>query len=619
MSIFTLKDHFKEGRLYLNRTVTATVIVCLLLSLLAARLIFLQIYQHDLYKTLSLNNQVRIVPITPTRGLIFDRNGVLLADNIPAFSLEITPERVQDLPDTLNAIHAIIPITESERLHFLKRLKYKRRSEGIPIKFKLTEEEVAKFSLEKHRLPGVDIVARLVRHYPKGEFFAHALGYIGPISEKDLEEINPADYRGAYYIGKIGLEKSYEKVLYGTAGYQHIETDAKGRTIRILNRIPPMQGSNLYLSLDSAIQEKATEALGGYKGVVIALDPNTGEILSLVSNPSFDPNLFVQGIDTVTYRALQDSKDKPLFNRAIRGQYPPGSTVKPLVALKGLSLGTITPQFCLFDPGFYQLPGKERLYRDWTFNTTRRGHGWVDVEKAIEESSDTYFFDLAHKLGVARLHDIYSAFKMGQLTGIDLPGEAPGLVPSAEWKQKTRKEPWYAGDTLNIGIGQGMLSATPIQVVQFTALLATRGVYAKPHLVKALQKPDAMLETQEVLKETLNLIQNPAHWDLVHQSMQKVIHSPSGTAYRISQGIKYTMAGKTGTAQVFNIKQNEKYEAHKIQDHLRDHSWFIAFAPAEDPKIAVAVLVENAGQKKAKDVAREVLDVFFNSAGAVKK
>lgn len=613
-NLYTIKDHLKESQLYLNRTVTALVCVLILIFILMIRLAYLQVYQHDLYTTLSLNNQVRIVPITPARGLIFDRNGVLVAENVPAFSLEITPERVIDINETLHSIEAILPITQGERQQFFKQLKYKRKNEGIPLRIKLSEEEVAKISVEKHRLPGVDIVARLIRYYPHGESFAHALGYIGPISEKDLKEIDQANYRGTYYIGKIGVEKFYESELHGKTGYQHIETDAKGRTVRILNRFAPVAGTDLHLSIDSELQKASYNALKDLKGAIVAIDPRNGEILALVSTPSFDPNLFTQGIDVTTFKSLQTSAERPLFNRAIRGQYPPGSTVKPMVALKGLELGIINSEFSIWDPGWYQLNGTGRLYRDLIYFSKRHGHGWVDVDKAIMQSCDTYFFMLAHKIGIDNMHDIYTRFGLGKSTNIDMSGEATGLAPSAAWKKRVYNEPWYAGDTLNIGIGQGTLLTTPLQMANVAAILSHRGVGFKPHLVKSIDVAHSGNLIEKPIEQITDVnLKSSAHWDLVIDAMQKVVHTPGGTAYRISQGLRYRMAGKTGTSQVFSLKQNEKYDAKRVKAHLRDHSWFIGFAPVEDPRIAIAVLIENKQTKAGADIARVVLDHFFKS------
>lgn len=613
-NIYALKDHFKESQLYLNRTVAATVVVLLLLSILVSRLVILQIYQYDLYKTLSLNNQVRIVPVTPPRGLIFDRNGILLAENMPAFSLELTPKRTANIEETLKAIREIVPYSEAEERQFYKLLTYKRKNESIPIRIKLTEEEVAKFSVEKYRFPGIDVVARLIRHYPLGDEVSHALGYIGPVSEKELSDIDPVNYRGTYYIGKTGIEKFHETALHGKTGYQHIETDARGRTVRVLDRIAPIPGANLHLELDVNLQRAASAAFKDYKGAIVAIDPKTGGVLAMVSHPAFDPNLFTQGIDANTYRTLQTAPDRPLFNRAIRGQYPPGSTIKPLVALQALDIGSITPQFKIFDPGWYQLNGTGRLYRDWIFFSKKRGHGTVDLEKAIVQSCDTYFFTLANRIGIRNLSDIFSRFGLGERTNIDMVGEGPGIVPSIEWKRRVYNQAWYPGDTLNIGIGQGTLLATPLQMAYVAATLANRGQRITPRMVAAIDtnltgKPTP-LSPKEVKAVTLKSDEN---WNLILDAMHKVIHMPGGTAYRITPGLKYQIAGKTGTAQVFNLKQNEKYEVSKVKVHLRDHSWFIGFAPVEDPKIAIAVIIENYDKTKPGSViARTVLDSFFN-------
>jgi penicillin-binding protein 2 len=506
----------------------------------------------------------------------------------------------------------MMPLTENECYQFSKQLKYKRPNESIPIRLKLTEAEVAKFSVEKHRLPGVEIVAQLIRHYPLGEAIAHALGYVGPISQKDLTEIDAANYRGTHSMGKIGLEKSYETILHGKTGYQHVETDAKGRPIRVLNRIPPKPGADLYLSLDSHLQQSAFEALEGLKGAIVAIDPRTGGVLALISKPSFDPNLFAQGIESKTYRDLQDAPDKPLFNRAIRGQYPPGSTIKPLVALKALELGIVNTRYKIFDPGWYQLNGAGRLYRDWIYHSKRHGHGWVDLEKAMAQSCDTYFFTIAHKLGVDNLHEVFTAFGLGKKTNIDTTGEMAGLAPSPAWKKKVYNEPWYAGDTLNIGIGQGTLLATPLQIAQMTAIIANQGNRFEPRFVASIdfqdQKPHQIPDSNLSSPVILN---NKEHWKTIIDAMKNVVHMPGSTAYRISHGLTYQMAGKTGTAQVFNLKQNEKYEVNKVKAHLRDHSWFIAFAPVENPEIAIAVLIENKTTKTGADIARIVLDSFF--------
>lgn len=610
-NLHTLKDHFRETHLYLNRTVIAAYSILIVFLSLIARLIFLQFSEYEWYSTLSLNNQVRIVPIHPARGLIFDRKGVCLADNAPAFSLELTPALTPHIPETLLHLSTLLKLTDSEKRTFYKQLKLKHTHESVPIRLKLTEEEVATFIMEKHRFPGVEIVARLIRHYPLGAKAAHAIGYIGPINEQELETLDLSNYRGTYHIGKTNIEKYYESILHGQIGYQHIETDARGRMIRVLKRIPPKPGKNLHLSLDSRLQAAAFDALGDLNGVIVALDPKTGEILALVSKPSFEPELFTQGIDSATYEALRTAPDRPLFNRAITGQYPPGSIVKPFIALHALEQGTITPQFSLYDPGWYQLNGHGRLYRDWIYLSKKHGHGSVDVEKAIMQSCDTYFFALAHKLGIHALHTIYTQIGFGKLTDIDMSGERTGLAPSAEWKKRTKKEPWHAGDTLNVGIGQGYMLTTPLQVAQAAAILANKGHYYKTHIVQATSETEQTPIPIIRQPSTPIALQHSEHWDLVIRAMQKVVHTPGGTAYRISHGLKYTLAGKTGTAQVFNLKQNEKYEVHKLKTQLRDHSWFMGFAPVEDPEIAIAVLVENKYKTSGADIARIILDHFF--------
>jgi len=606
-NLHTLKDHFKESRIYLNRTVTAVATVIILLLVLISRLVYLQIYQHVHYTTMSRNNQVRINPIPPIRGLIFDRKGELLAENIPGFSVELTPKNVPNLQETIAELTKIIDITPSEIQIFNRQKRYKKATESIPLKIKLTEDEVAILAQEKYRLPGVEVAARLIRHYPKGELFAHALGYVGAISEKELKIIDEINYRGTYHIGQNGIEKYYEPVLHGKVGYHHIETDAKGRIVRTLERIPPVSGANLYLSLDSKLQEAAFHALGQERGAVVAIEPATGQILAFVSTPSFDPNLFAQGIPGSSYVELKDSPNRPLFNRALRGLYAPASTVKPFIALYALDKGIVNMSFRIFDPGWFQLNNEGRFYRDWY----RPGHGWTDLEKAIQQSCDTYFWQLAIKIGIDGLEEVFTDFGLGSITNIDMSHEAKGLVPSKAWKLQVKKEAWYKGETLNIGIGQGEMLATPLQLANATAIIANHGQRIRPRLVEAQALPgEDKMHLSPVVLPPLTI--HKLNWDFVIEAMRKVIHVPGGTAHRISHGLQYNMAGKSGTAQVFSLKQNQKYEAHKLQAHLTDHGWFISFAPLEKPTIALAVLVEN-NSKAAKDITRLVLDTYLTS------
>lgn len=607
--LFKLKDHIKENQLYLNRIVAATIGSTALLVVLIVRLFILQVYHHETYVTLARNNQVRMISIAPTRGLIYDRNGILLANNVPGFSLEISPNRVKDLDKLIRKLATIIPISDADIKNFYKQKTFKGRFERIPIRTKLTEEEVAAFSIEKYRFPEVDIHANLGRNYPHGEAFAHVLGYTGMLSEQDMGQIDIAKYRGTYFIGKSGLEKSYESLLHGKAGYEQVETDARGRMIRQLEEIPSVPGDNLYLSLDSKLQLLAYDLLQNQKGAVVALDVKTGGVLAMVSRPSFDPNLFVKGIPQETYDKLQHAKEQPLFHRAIRGQYPPGSTVKPLVALQALDYKVITPQTTFNDPGYYQLSANGRLYRDWL----PEGHGVISLENAIAESCTTFFYFVADKLGIDRMHNIFSRFGLGELTNIDIHGEAKGIAPSKEWKKQTKRQAWFQGETIITGIGQGYTLVTPLQMASVASAIANRGTRVQPMLVKATQTHNQAVNDNQVVYAEKVELKHPEHWDTVISAMEKVIKYPRGTAHWINNPkSSFTMAGKTGTAQVYGIKQDETYDANKIKAALRDHAWFIAFAPVEDPQIAIAVIIENS--KGSPMVARKILDAYFAGA-----
>lgn len=606
-----LRDHIRENRLFLNRIVAAGIVVALLTAVLIVRLFYLQVVEHDTYTTLSHNNRVNIEPIGPTRGLIYDRNGVLLAENRPTFSLEIVPERMEDLEGALERLAKLIPIEESDLARFERGLHQKRRFEGVPLRVRLSEEEVARFAANRHLFPGVEIEARLTRHYPLGALTAHALGFVGRINERELQRIDPSNYAATQHIGKVGVEKHYEALLHGTVGYQQVETNARGRVLRVLERTPPVPGSNLYLSLDSGLQQVATAALGENRGAIVALDVRTGAVLALVSTPAYDTNLFVNGIDPETYKALQESPDQPLFNRSVRGQYPPGSTIKPFIALTGLEYGVTTPEFAIFDPGWYQLKGDSHKYRDWK----RWGHGLTDMRKAIVESCDTYFYDLGFKLGIDRMHEFLSGFSLGQETGIDMDEELPGLLPSRTWKRGARGQPWYPGETLITAIGQGFMLTTPLQLANATATLASRGRGMTPRLAHAIQDPAGETHVQPPRPHPPLTLRNPAHWDTVVAAMEAVVRSSRGTARRIGGDAPYPIAGKTGTSQVFGIKQDEKYVEEEVALRLRDHALFVGFAPVADPRIAVAVIVENGGHgsSAAAPLARAVMDYYMES------
>lgn len=608
----TLKDNLQESRLFLRRTLAAILVAFLLLMVLLGRLAYLQIVSHEHFRTLSEDNRVRIEPVPPTRGLIFDRNGVLLAENLPSYRLDIVPEQVDDLDATLDRLGELIEIRtqDIERFHRLRQRMH--RFEGVPLRLHLNDQEVARFAINRHRFQGVDIQAGLTRHYPLRSQAAHAVGYVGRINENDLQVLDEKNYRGTTHTGKTGIEKTYEDVLHGTVGYQQLETNAQGRTLRVLERQSPLPGSDLYLTLDARLQAAAEAAFGEFNGSAVAIDPRDGSVLALVSLPGFDPNPFVKGIEYERYQALQRNPDQPLFNRALRGQYPPGSTLKPFVGLAGLELGVIRPDSHVFCPGFYTLPGKERLYRDWK----RSGHGHVDLHDSIVQSCDVYFYDLARSLGIDRMHDFLAQFGFGKRTGIDIVGELPGLLPSSEWKRRARNEPWFPGETLISGIGQGFNLTTPVQLAAATAALATYGDFYQPHLVKALRAPGSP-GLQPVFQPQAQRIPHSdvRHWDEVIQGMIDVVHGPRGTARAIGEGLGYRIGGKTGTAQVFSMPQEEDYEydPEEIAFRLRDHALFIAFAPVDKPRIAVAVVVENGGSGSgvAAPIARKILDRYF--------
>ena len=605
-----LKDHLFETRLITNRAILLLIIGGILLSVLLVRLLYLQVVSHEHYTTLSEDNRVKLQPLPPNRGLIFDRNGILLAENLPSYRLEITPEQVDDMGATLNALKDIIEIRDIDRSRFEKLLARKPRFEAVPLRFHLDDEEVARFSVNRHRFPGVDITAGLARHYPQGPLAVHALGYVGRIDEKALKVLDSTNYRGTSHVGKNGIEKTYEDLLHGTVGLQHVETTAQGRIIRVLDRTPPVSGVNLYLTIDSHVQRAAEEAFGDFSGSAIAMDPNNGDILAFVSLPTYDPNPFVNGIDYDDYDALRNNDKEPLFNRALRGQYPPGSTVKPFMGLAGLEMGISSEHSKTYCPGFYMLPGKDRKYRDWK----RTGHGTVDLNSAITQSCDVYFYDLAQSMGIDRIHDYLQHFGFGRAAGIDIQGELPGLLPSKEWKRSRRDQPWFPGETIITGIGQGFFLVTPIQLAVATAALANGGQILQPQIVHAEQ----LTESNELephhpqVLETLT-IGGQQHWDQVVASMVDVVHGIRGTARSIGKDSPYSIAGKTGTAQVFGLKEEEKYDAETIAEKLRDHALFIAFAPVEEPEIVVAVIVENGGGggSVAAPIARTIMDAYL--------
>lgn len=590
--------HFRLNFLIILLIITSLVLIL--------RLAYLQFAQYRRYATLSLQNQMSITPIAPTRGIIVDRYDTVLAENIPVYALEITPNRVKHLSETLTALQALLPsITDEEIEHFRRVQKQTRSFLPVPLKLQLTPEEVAIFASRQYAFPGVNIKAELMRYYPLGEATAHVLGYVGRLSLDDLNHIDNVNYRATNYIGKTGIERYYEDKLHGKVGYQQIETDVSGRAVRILSKQPPISGEKLTLTIDAKLQQRIYNAFQDKEGAAVVMDVTNGEILALVSAPSYNPNDFVRGMTQQQYQTLTNAPKKPLYHRAVRGLYPPASTVKPFIALAGIEKGVVDENTTIYDPGWYRLPGITHLYRDWK----RGGHGVMHLKRAITVSCDTYFYHLGSKLGINAIEDLLRRFGFGQYTHIDLKEEAEGIVPSPNWKKRTRGLPWYPGDTLITSIGQGYMLVTPLQLASATAALSQHGRRYRPHLLKT--------HTTEINQafQTIPIEEYPIHlqnstWQLVTDGMRAVITKQEGTGYRFGHNLSYTIAAKTGTAQVFSLSQDEKKRNQHVPDALRDHSLFIAFAPIEKPEIAIAVLVEH--DTSATLIARQIMDSYFD-------
>ena len=600
-------ERHKAETLRLRLVFLALMVIVLSLGLLL-RLYYLQVYQFSHYNTLSLKNQMSILPIAPPRGIIVDRHGVILAQNMPVYVLEVTPERVPNMQKMIIALQKLLPSVTDDDINEFKRANRSNRSyNAIPIKLKLTEEEVATFASQQYRFPGVNIKARLMRYYPLGELTAHVLGYVGRINIEELKRVDSSNYHGTNFIGKTGIEKYYEDRLHGEVGYQQVETDVSGRTVRVVNTIPPISGEKLILTLDIALQKKAYEALDNKRGAVVAINPQNGEVLVLASAPGFDPNLFVNGISTKNYSALSNASTRPLYNRAVRGLYPPASTVKPYVALAGLENDVVDIHYAIHDPGWFRLPNVKHVYHDWK----KYGHGVVNIQRAIMMSCDTYFFQLGHRMGITHLSDMYRRFGFGQLTQIDLTEEAAGILPDTQWKQKQKGVPWYPGDTLITSIGQGFMLATPLQLANAVSAMAQKGERFRPHLLnQSIPSNQESPHPYSIIREKSVELKQDAHWDIVREAMHSVITSNEGTGYRFGRNAPYSVAAKTGTAQVFTGRQYVDTRYENIPEHLRDHSLFIAFAPVESPEIAIAVMVEN--DVAAASVARQVMDAYFD-------
>ncbi|HJT50311.1 MAG TPA: penicillin-binding protein 2 [Nitrosospira sp.] len=607
-----LRNHLRELHRFRLRLAVSAGFVLLLFLLLFARFFYLQIQQREHYHTLAEANRISIAPIVPTRGLIFDRNGEVLAHNYSAYTLEIVPSRVSNLETLINKLSTVVEIGPRDRKRFRKLMEESKRSGSLPIRTRLSDVEVARFAANRYRFPEVEIKARLFRQYPRGESASHVMGYIGRINDKDLERLEAnadlANYRGSQHMGKIGIEKSYEKDLHGITGFEELETDAAGRVIRVISRNPPISGNNLTLSLDAKLQEVAEKAFGNRRGALVAIEPATGDVLALVSKPGFNPNLFVDGIDSENWDLLNNSIDRPLNNRALRGLYPPGSTFKPFMALAGLELKKRAPDYAIEDPGYFSLPGSSHRFRDWKVE----GHGDVDLHKSLVVSCDTYYYELAYDLGIDNIFNFMGQFGLGKKTGIDIEGEASGLLPSREWKMKRHKQKWYAGDTISVGIGQGYNLTTPLQLAFATAILAGNGTAFRPHLVKRVLNNNNEVVREMGTRPLYSLDLDPANMKAVRNALVGVTR-PGGTAAKAGYGAEYTFAGKTGTSQVVGVKQGEKYVEGQLNERYRDHALFVAYAPAENPKIALSVLVENGGHggAAAAPIARQVMDYYL--------
>jgi penicillin-binding protein 2 len=615
-----IKDHHSERRVFIARVILTSVVAILLLGFVIARLVQLQVFDYEHFAERSQGNRVRIEAVPPIRGLVYDRQGRILAENLPAYQLELIPEQIDDLEDTLHRLARLNLIEAADIPRFLELSRSGLRFKPVALNLRLNDEQIANFAIQRPRFPGVDFRPRLVRHYPDGEAIAHVVGYVSAMSTSDLEKVDTSRYAGTTQAGKTGVENSYESRLHGDSGFRHIVTNARGRHVpaesrdlqdTLLADAHPTPGANLYLSIDLELQKLATELLADRRGAIVALDPWTGEVLTLVSAPAFDPNLFAVGMSTSQFSALQQDMDRPLFNRAVRGTYPPGSTIKPMLAIAALETGATNLERKTVCRGYFRLPNTTHRYRDWK----PEGHGEVTIHDALEQSCDVYFYEISNDIGIDRMHDYLNRFGLGNATGIDVTGESSGLVPSTEWKRKSfsnrSDQRWYQGETVIASIGQGYMLATPLQLATATATLATRGIHYQPRIVAAWE--DA-LSGERTLTAPVRLddviLEDASYWDDVINAMNRVMQGPRGTARAVGTGAPYSMAGKSGTAQVFSVGQDEEYDEEEVDERLKDHALFIAFAPVENPQIAVAVVVENgsSGSGVAAPIARAIMD-----------
>lgn len=617
-----IKDHHSERRLFIARVALASTIGILLLGGVVARLVQLQVVDYEVFAEQSQGNRYRIEAVPPTRGLIFDRRGRVIAENLPAYQLELIPEQVEDLDDTLQRLAAMKLIAAEDIENFKELSRSGPGFKPVALKLRLTDEEIANFALQRARFPGVDFQPRLIRHYPHGEATAHAVGYVGALSKADLERLEQSEYAGTNQTGKTGVESGYEAALHGDVGYNNVVTNALGRRVPADSRdvvdalpdnVTAAPGEDVYLSLDLDLQLLATEALRGQRGALVAIDPGSGDVLALVSAPSFDPNKFAVGMSTSEYSALQNDLDQPLFNRAIRGAYPPGSTIKPMLSIAMLETGATNLQHTTMCIGYFSLPNSTHRYRDWK----PEGHGEIDIVNAIAQSCDVYFYELSVDLGIDNIHRYLDMFGLGHRSGIDIRGEHRGLVPSREWKQNNFSgydARWYNGETVIASIGQGYMLATPLQLASAIATVATRGERYRPRLVAASQNTvtgERTLYPPERLDDIR--LRDESHWETVILGMHEVMQGAKGTARAAGANAEYQMAGKSGTAQVFSVAQEDEYDEDEIEFRLRDHALFVAFAPLENPRIAVALIVENgsSGSRVAAPIARAIMDEYL--------
>ncbi|WP_347360873.1 penicillin-binding protein 2 [Vibrio vulnificus] len=610
----TIRDYQAEARLFANRALVAFFGIVALMGVLVTNLYNIQVNQYQDYKTRSNDNRIKVVPIAPNRGLIYDRNGVLLAENRPVFDLEITPEKVKNMDATIAQLQTLFEITPEQIERFHRERKRTRRFKSVPILSQLTEKQVAVFSVNQYRFPGVEVSGTLKRYYPYGEILTHVIGYVSRINDRDMQRLSDegkeANYQATRDIGKLGIEKFYEDMLHGTAGYQEVEVNSRGRVIRTLKFVPPVPGKDIVLNIDIKLQTYVHQLLDGRRGSAIVLDPKDNGILAMVSSPSYDPNAFVHGISGKGYSDLLNDKNRPLVNRSTLGIYPPASTVKPFIAVSALQEGVVTPNTTRNDPGYWRIPNSDtRPFRDWL----RWGHGRVNLVQSIEESVDTFFYQIAYDLGIDRLSNWMSMFGFGDYTGIDIFEESKANMPTRDWKMSRHKTPWYKGDTIPVGIGQGYWTATPMQIAKATSVLVNEGNVTAPHLLRATIENGEAFDNR-VLSDyvTYPPIQNvpDKYWNLAKEGMRLVNHGKKGTARRSFTGMSYMTAGKSGTAQVFGLAEDQEYNADELAEHLRDHALFTGFAPFDDPKIIVTIVLENAGggSSNGAPVARRIFD-----------